>query len=395
MKIQNDSYRSCAQGIANKIESAWNSYLEPDLNFWRIANAFTTLIDFFRIDGKPNLVIGKSVYDAFQSKNSTGWWYDDYSWWIVAFLRANQYQKFVGVYQKTWPELVQVCWDEMAPATQVWANADQSKFALAKPRFGYGCWNHNFLLSDGDDNCDPLNRKPNNRPWPACGIQNTVTNTQFLVCAARFKNVATGYRFLWSWFYDATLSEDNRLLANYPNVGQLVRERVSTFAETPDKKYPAAPNYDKDRHWTGDQGILLGALLELMRIDPNNQKIYRDMATSILGAVKTKLTKLVNNRQILQPWTPPNTIGSIYLTDYATGVGVFMRHLLYGYDSGDPVLKPYIASADYKGFIKDNADAVCASVGNCTLPDGSEMDDMECLLNQLAVLNAAIVILAQ
>jgi hypothetical protein len=388
-----DSYRSCAQKIATQItdESAWKSYLKPKLNFWRIANAFTTLIDFFRIDGKPNLFVGRSTYDAFERKNSPGWWYDDYSWWIVAFLRADQYKNSVGVYPKTWRELAQTCWNEMAPATQVWANADQSEFARAKPRFGYGCWNHNFVKSDSDP-CDPLNR--DDKDWPACGIQNTVTNTQFLVCAARFTNVATGYRFLWSWFYDGSLPEDNRLLAKYPNVGQLVRERVSTFGEAPDKTFPAAPNYDKNRHWTGDQGILLGALLELVRIDPNHQKDYHDMATSILDAVKTKLTKLVNKRQILQPWTPPDTIGSDYLTDYATGVGVFMRYLLYVYDSGDAVLRPYIASEKYKGFIKDNADAVCDSIGNCPLPDESEMDGMECLLNQLAVLNAAIVILA-
>jgi hypothetical protein len=128
------------------------------------------------------------------------------------------------------------------------------------------------------------------------------------------------------------------------------------------------------------------------KLDPDGQGVYYFMAKAILDAVRTKLVK----GQILQPWMPPKTIGSEYLTDYATGAGVFMRYLLYVYNSGDEVLKPYIASAEYKGFIQANADAVCASVGKCPpLPDGSQIDQMECLLNQLAVLNAAIVILAQ
>lgn len=310
----------------------------------------------------------------------------------MAFLRAAQYSNLVGVYEKTWRQLAQTCWDEMAPATKVWENADKTKFGKAKPRFPDGCWNHGFVL-DTVDPCDPLNRQK--ASWPACGIQNAVTNTQYLVCAARFSQVAnakTEYIWLWNWFYNPSLLDDQRLLASYKDVGQLVRERVSTFAEAPDKTYPPAPNYDKDRHWTGDQGILLGALLEMVRLDPNRRADYYPLAKAILDAVRTKL---VNGRQILQPWTPPKTIGSIYLTDYATGVGVFMRYLLYVYDSGDEVLRPYIASQEYWGFIKDNADAVCDSIGKCPpLPNGSQMDHMECLLNQLAVLNAAIVILA-
>jgi hypothetical protein len=387
-----DSYRSCAQNIATQItnQSAWVSYIKTYLNFWRIANAFTTLIDFFEIAQKPNLFVGKTTFDRFQDLNSPGWWYDDYSWWIVAFLRADQYSNRVGVYNPTWRELAQKCWDEVAPATQVWASADPTKFDRAKPRFPDGCWNHKFALPD----CDPLNRPPNKSPWPACGIQNTVTNTQYLVCAARLSqdaNATAEYEWLRSWFTDASLLDDQKLLATYQGVGQLVRERVSTFAQAPDKKYPAAPNYDKDRHWTGDQGILLGALLEMVRLDPGGEGVYYPMAKAILDAVRTKLVK----GQILQPWTPNDTIGSDYLTDYATGVGVFMRYVLYVYNSGDQVLKPYIASAEYRQFIQANADAVCASVGKCPpLPDGSQMDQMECLLNQLAVLNAAIVILA-
>ena len=93
---------------------------------------------------------------------------------------------------------------------------------------------------------------------------------------------------------------------------------------------------------------------------------------------------------LFQPWIPAGTIGSDYLTDYATGVGVYMRYLQYVASSNDATLKQYITSEESKSFIKANADAVCANPCQ-PLPGGSD-PDMECLLNQLAVLNAAIVI---
>lgn len=379
-------YRECAQAIVNQISPRWRDYIAPALNFWRIANAFTTLIDFFAITQQSGISLGNSVYDAFQDKNNPGWWYDDYGWWTVAFLQAARFSRYVGKDPATWRQLAQICWDEMQPATQVWAKADKQIFALAKPRFDGGCWNHDFVQVS----CDPVNPPDF---WPACGIQNTVTNAQYLVAAARFSRTADArrqYDWLSSWFFDSSLSLDQRLLVTYEGAGALVRERVSTFAMAPDGKYPPTPNYDKDRHWTGDQGILLGALLEMVSLDPPRRDEYWAMARSMLNAVRIRL---VNGNQILQPWMPANSFDSSYATDYGTGAGVFMRYLLYLYLSGDPVLRPYISST-YRSFIQTNADAACQSIGNCPLlPDGSPMDPVECLLSQLAVLNAAVAIL--
>jgi hypothetical protein len=112
-------YRSCAQTIVDLITNQWNSYLEPDLNFWRIANAFTRLTDFFAITQQDGHVFGQTTHDAFLRKNHPRWWYDDDSWWGVAFLRAAQYSKYVGYDEATWRRLAQTCWNEMAPATTV------------------------------------------------------------------------------------------------------------------------------------------------------------------------------------------------------------------------------------------------------------------------------------
>jgi hypothetical protein len=256
------------------------------------------------------------------------------------------------------------------------------------PRFAGGCWNHDLVPGGVTNACDPLQPM---EEWPVCGIQNTVTNTQYLVFAARFSQAEDAireYGWLRQWFSDS-LPEDQRLLASYEK-GKLVRERVSTYAQAADGTYPPVSNYIKDRHWTGDQGILLGALLEMARLDPGGQPEYYSMAKAVLDAVRTKL---INDplQKILQPWTPVGTIGWEYLTDYATGVGVYMRCLLYAFLS-DSELHSYIMET-CRLFIQDYADEVCNSLANCPpLPDGSAIEQMECSLNQLAGLNAAIVI---
>jgi hypothetical protein len=384
-------YRSCAQTLVERITDQWNLYLAPPLNFWRIANAFTTLIDFFVSTEQDGRDFGQTTHKAFLSKNTpdSDWWYDDYSWWGVAFLQAAQHSDRVGYDEATWRGLAQTCWDKMAPATKVWENADKNIFARAKPRFDGGCWNRYFVPVGEPNACDPLRSTD---AWPACGIQNTVTNTQYLVFGARFSQADDAkreYGWLRKWFFDASLSADQKLLASYEGVGMLVRERVSTYAQAADGTYPPALNYDRDRHWTGDQGILLGALLEMVRLDPGGQTEYYFVARTVLDAVRTKLV----NAQLLQPWMPAGTIGSDYLTDYATGVGVYMRYLQYVASSNDATLKQYISSEASKSFIQTNADEVCKSIANCPrLPGGSKIEQMECLLNQLAVLNAAIVI---
>ncbi len=388
-----DTYRECAQKVAALITdpTTWTDYIAPDNNnFWRIANAFSTLIDYFVITGHGNLMIGESTYDAFHDKNHPGWWYDDYSWWIVALLRAAEYNQFVGDYKTSWKDLARTCWTEMSPATQVWAKADQRGYARAEPRFGGGCWNHDFAPGASEPSqCNPL--KSTDR-WPVCAIQNTVTNTQYLVSAARLlqaDDAKRQYGWLRRWFSDPSLAPDQSLLAGGDD-WVLVRERVSTFAQQ-DGTYPQAPNHDKDRHWAGDQGILLGALLEMISLDPPGQSQYLGNARRILEGVRTRL---VDDRQILQPWMPADSIDQTYYSDYLTGIGVFMRYLLYVYNSDNPTLRQYVSSPQYKAFIQANADAACQAIGDCPpFPNGRPADQMECLLNQLSVLNAAVAIL--
>ena len=380
----NSDYRACAQKIAGLItdQTAWNNYLykpqpgEPP-NFWRIANAFTTLIDYFVDAQTPNTAIGDSTLQVFTERfdptDPAKWWYDDYGWWCVAFMQAAKYTSLVGHSAEVWQGHANDLWKAMLPATQVWQNRPKKRFDGAEPRFAGGCWNHDFVAG----NCEPL------EPGTWCGIQNTVTNTQYLVATARMGLDASAQTtWLNSWF---EVAGEEGLLAWYDQDLVLIRERVSTFADG-----HTTPGYEPERAWAGDQGILLGALVEMARLehDPAKQKYYYKLANAVLGAIPTKLS----NAGILLPWTPADTIDPIFDKDYSTGIGVFMRYLLYVYEH-DAILGPVIA-AKYPNFITANANAVCTAVGKCPpLPDKSPMDSMECRLNQLAVLNAAVAIL--
>ena len=128
-----------------------------------------------------------------------------------------------------------------------------------------------------------------------CGIQNTVTNAQFLVLSIRCflekktEEYQTLARTAWKWFQnwsDTNVSDDDKLLAPPPmGEGLLIRERVSTYAFR-DGKYPSVLDYQKDFYWTGDQGIFLGAAVDMAQMDPDHASSYRKTAQALLQGVK-------------------------------------------------------------------------------------------------------------
>jgi hypothetical protein len=112
--------------------------------------------------------------------------------------------------------------------------------------------------------------------------------------------------------------------------------------------------YDKNLNWAGDQGLIRGALVSLISI-LKDTSLY-NFAIGILDGVQDRL---INDKGILQPWRP----GNLFQGDspaYATGVGVYMRYLLYAFQQY-AFLKQYILQT-YQPFIQANADAVCNSI---------------------------------
>ena len=319
----------------------------------------------------------------------------------IAFLKASQHAGMLGLDQTTCLANAEKSWSTMDDnAPKVWEKVRiYPQYAEAAPRFEGGCWNNYFVplsVCDPASRCNPLDKDGD----PVCGCQNTVTNGLYLVLDARYyqqtgssnpylKAAAERERDWFNhWFFNSDLSPDEKLLASL-NGGALARERVSTYTFY-NGSYPPVRAYQKGFHWAGDQGIILGAMVDMARIDPDRANVYRAIARGILDGVEKEMCI----GGILQPWIPAEQLKD-YDEDYSTGVGVYMRYLLYAF-LYDPVLNTYIMGA-YKPFIQTNADSICDSQGKLTpcprLPDGTSMDPRECLLNRLAMLNAAIVIL--
>lgn len=270
---------------------------------------------------------------------------------------------------------------------------------LTPPRFQGGVWQYD-LFTNARSNGD--NRVPNwkgplectgqtmNPKTTALGpYQDTVVNGLYFTLAQRLlphdpfhkdeylAAIRDMYTFLRSWFgYDqgymlpktpgaqcpagcdnvtALLNISQRSGSPWPG---LVYERVSTYA-APDGStapYPAVENWSSKTFWTGDQGLLLGGLVDYARFSPND-RMSRDVAAMLLKGVTTRM---VGNDGGVVPWlsadgnAPGNDPG-----DYESGNGIFMRYLLYANSvqtAANPV-PTMVKSPEFQSFLRKAADA--------------------------------------
>src|SRR5437764_1247593 len=74
------------------------------------------------------------------------------------------------------------------------------------------------------------------------------------------KQINREYEFLATWCFGNDIKEDDRLFYNIPNNGGLVLERVSTYKNG--KPVPPVDWHDVHTSWCGDQGLILGAMVQ-------------------------------------------------------------------------------------------------------------------------------------
>ncbi len=144
--------------------------------------------------------------------------------------------------------------------------------------------------------------------------------------------------------------------------------------------YPPVHGYNAGSAWCGDQGLILGGLLDYLRVDPTNP-IAQPQAVSIAGGV---LYHMVTDH-VVQP--------TLNLTndpdDYGCGSGVFWRYLLHGFRTNAALRQQVLSwvNADRaNNAIYRSAEYACANGG----PGNALFADF----NVLATLTAAIEILS-
>ena len=394
-------------------------------DYWKLGNAFDSLLDNMRWWGGPDIGLPKTVFDRYMTliapgptdPKSSDCWYDDYGWWGIASAKAYDPAYdffFTGEYKGKFQAIAKSCWktfNEGKPgstsgwnykgAPNAWTNRDNGdpdndywnqKANWATPRFDngvgsglHGVWQYEIFREHRLNECSYYNpcdpKKAKLGPF-----QLTVVNALYFLLGLRLYNVGQQpvkqsildeWGFFRAWFAKS-LGADSLLLSfddKSDPPALLVRERVTTYAEI-DGEYPQVLQWGNELGacWTGDQGLMIAALVELLQTFPDESAA--DTAVSILKGVLTRMT----SDQIIQPFIGP--MGD--WEDYKSGVGTFARCLLYAYSQPNSPLKDPVDKDT------DNLRAVLLASANdaCQYPAKDLFDN----LNVLSILPAAKVL---
>jgi hypothetical protein len=296
--------------------------------FWHAGNTLDTFMDYYK-RAKPagyqkeaahraeeaiavfHDAVGEDPLNPPSVPPKVAWW-DDYGWWGVAFLKAF-------ALTTTFPEpyryllCAKTCWDFMDKGGRHHNDSD--------PNEKNGTWNH----------------------YPG-GVQNLITNSLFLNLSAQLYGLTNDQKYLngacdqFAWFYHWFTQG---ALHSVTSGGNLVYPSCGTGKSVNEESIQNC----KGQYWTGDQGAVLGALNELLKIagdaapkikGPSNlAKYLQDTCASIAQAVTSNADMVWANTGVLyeQSW---------YDLNGAVGKGVLMRYLA-----------PW--AAKYQKFIGDNA----------------------------------------
>jgi len=367
-------------------------------NYWQLGHSFDTIIDYLaEVNPAAALGFGQIALLAYNRSTYNACWYDDFGWWGIASLKASQHKDLFPDAFGEFANISRSCWDTMYDnAPNVWKN--NQGFTEFKPRFDGGVWNADWTKA-GPTTCNNMPcvpRLPSACTDPAaadnlCGIQNTVTNGLYLVLGERrymqadcfecWDAAISEYAFLDHWFGVADIDPE-RALWNPVEGGAVVRERMGTYAPDDKGVCQTVCVFEPGLAWAGDQGIILGGLVDRMTALTSKSSEYQVLlqrAKAIAAGVKSQTEIKKKNPGILTAWVTETQGGDP--GDYNTGVGVYWRYLLYAYQNNAD-LKTYFEQTGQTDFVCSNAQHITPLIGSDNFVD---------LTNYLAVLVAAIV----
>lgn len=355
-----------------------------NLAYWKLGNTLDTMIDYLdHVDrGAAGAVAGmvEAQYGPALAGlgGYGGAWFDDLGWWTVAALRGGSRPYFEAGFRGFLADVREKCWSHFAEnAPFVWERRirNPDRFAGYEPALGGGVWNEYWTgttgypgPNDGDPSSGTLQ-----------GIQNTVTNTLFLMAAQRLPAPGLAQRefaFLYGWFG----ASPNPLWWPQTPTGSagLVRERVSHFADG-----TADSGFEPGWAWTGDQGLVLGALADRMRMPDEKPEERADLLRRTRALLQGVAQSLAVDH-VLQPWNDISGVPQGDVSDYATGTGVFWRNVLHAWNTV-PELRSTIGALPFQDLLRASADAAAKS---------DDPGDGTALTNDVSVLVAALVMLS-
>jgi Glycosyl hydrolase family 76 len=213
----------------------------------------------------------------------------------------------------------------------------------------YDCWN--YMIKHSYDNS--LDAKPvahgcqnNTVNIPTDGVKNTVVNALLMLLSTRLyrfsgqadQPIVDRKPFLdmackqWLWFskWFEYKDKDNVYLKSSKNNAALVGERP--LAVDSDYQNISHPNWSAGWVWTGDQGLLIGGLLDLLTLKDNlseylNPNFDVEIKEILQRLVKGVQEAVIGNGDGLFHEPPCLSSYTSYGSEYLGGRGVLVRYM--------------------------------------------------------------------
>lgn len=315
-------------------------------DFWKRGNTFDACLTFMNAVGNqwpddPKMEeMQRSVKKMleenlvfFHSYNPGDLWADDFGWWGLMALNAYKFLKKAGE-------------DELA-----------AKYLKLSTDL---CWEYKKNTAyDYDDNARPVPHGCRNGDanGNSKGVKNTVTNVLLFLLSTRIyrltveQNLGDNERYLdmayrqWRWFREWFKLEQYEYLKKISPLAALVQERPIADFEGSDYQSKIHPPWARGWVWTGDQGMLIAALTDMIamrnelaawlhknKIDENFDAGQfnvenRNYITMLGNGIKEALTG--SNDLIFREAPCLSSFGPVHGNDYLAGRGILMRYLGY------------------------------------------------------------------
>ena len=379
------------QSIAafKQFESVWNFN-----DFWKRGNTFDACLTFADAmhhkwpDDVEVIAMQQRIgdmleenYKYFTSIDPGTLWADDFGWWGLMGINARKHLLRLG--NKTLADKyrnlsIHLCWQQERDHAYDFSDT-------AKP-VPHGCRN-------GDAN------------GQSKGVKNTVTNVLFFLLSTRIyrltleENIADNEKYLemayrqWVWFDSWFKLDKYGYLQKIVSGGALVHERPTAFFEGSGYKETTHPTWEKGWVWSGDQGMLLAALTNMLAIKNNltawviKNKIDPNFKTGEFGNTvnvyinllsKGIKTALIGNADDIIREAPFNAnFGPEFGNDYLAGRGIMMRYL--------GQIGKQINNIDFSKNCKATADAIWKSRDTATnqfMAEFKKVDNDKLYVNQ-------------
>ena len=359
----NWSQNETEEAIKKRAIAAFRRFEEVwDFNdFWKRGNTFDACLVFADAflhqwpdepEAKEMQLAVKKMLEGnlayFKGFDPGGFWADDFGWWGLMALNARKHLLEMGEKELAREYLVlstDLCWEFKKNTAY-----DHATTALPVP---HGCRN-----GDAHGNI---------------GVKNTVTNVLLFLLSSRIYKMALNEdlpekdRYLdmayrqWRWFDQWFELEEYEYLKKVGNSGALVQERPVAFFEGSDYQDTTRPPWSEGWVWTGDQGMLIGALTDMLEIkeelsswieangidDQFDTGKFENKIRHLIAQIGKGIEKALVGAEdkIIREAPFYSSFGPVHGNDYLAGRGIMMRYLgskmeshLMGVDLGKNIL---------------------------------------------------------